>query len=91
LLELWQDKGYQQLGHSDNIFYDEQDRRIGLLKIKKLAQLIFRMLENLFTRSRSQPCGIEFSPIPFNLSKVLEVNVNLHKLNTRENGVQVRD
>jgi signal transduction histidine kinase len=70
---------------------DEPDRKTGLLKINKLAELIFRLLENLLMWSRSQQGGIEFSPIPFNLSRLVEVNVNLHKLTAQEKGVLLQN
>jgi ligand-binding sensor domain-containing protein/signal transduction histidine kinase len=70
---------------------DEPDRRTGLLKINKLAELIFRLLENLLMWSRSQRGGIEFSPIPFNLSRLVEVNVNLHKLTAQEKGILLQN
>jgi signal transduction histidine kinase/ligand-binding sensor domain-containing protein len=66
---------------------DDPDKRTGLDKIYKLGEMISRLIDNLLTWSRSQRGGLEFSPVKFNLSKLVEVNVNLHKVNADEKGV----
>jgi ligand-binding sensor domain-containing protein/signal transduction histidine kinase len=66
---------------------EEEDKRTGLQKIHNLTGLIFRLLENLLTWSRSQRGGIVFSPVKFSLSRVVEVNVNLHKTAAAEKNI----
>jgi signal transduction histidine kinase len=66
---------------------DEKDRRTGLVKIHKLAELIFKLLENLLMWSKSQRGGIVFTPVHFNLSTLVEVNINLHKIVAGEKGI----
>jgi ligand-binding sensor domain-containing protein/signal transduction histidine kinase len=73
----------------DNL--EEQDKRTGLGKIHQLVELIYKLLENLLTWSRSQRGGIVFSPTRFNLSKLVEVNVNLHKVTAGEKGIILRN
>lgn len=58
---------------------EESDKRTGIYKIHKMAELIFRLLENLLVWSRSQRGGVEFTPVRFNLARAIEVNINLHK------------
>ena len=66
---------------------DEPDKRTGLQKINNLAGLIYRLLENLLAWSRSQRGGMVFSPVKFSLSRVVEVNVNLHKTVAAEKNI----
>jgi signal transduction histidine kinase len=70
---------------------DEPDKRTGLQKINNLAGLIFRLLENLLAWSRSQRGGMVFSPVKFSLSRVVEVNVNLHKTAAAEKNIMLRN
>jgi ligand-binding sensor domain-containing protein/signal transduction histidine kinase len=73
----------------DNL--EEQDKRTGLGKIHQLVELIYKLLENLLTWSRSQRGGMVFSPVRFNLSRLVEVNVNLHKVTAGEKGIILRN
>ena len=68
---------------------EESDKRTGLQKIHKLAELTYKLLENLLTWSRSQRGGMVFSPVKFNLSRLVEVNVNLHKTAASEKGIML--
>jgi signal transduction histidine kinase len=66
---------------------DESDKRTGLKKIHKSAELIFKLLENLLVWARSQRGGMVFNPVRFNLSRIVEVNINLHKAAAAEKGI----
>jgi signal transduction histidine kinase len=66
---------------------EEPDKRTGLTKIHKLVELIYKLLENLLAWSRSQRGGMVFSPVKFNLSRLVEVNVNLHKVAASDKGI----
>ena len=70
---------------------EESDKRTGLQKINKMAELTYKLLENLLTWSRSQRGGMVFSPVKFNLSRLIEVNVNLHKTAAGEKGIMLRN
>jgi ligand-binding sensor domain-containing protein/signal transduction histidine kinase len=66
---------------------EDTDRKTGLMKVRNLAEQIFRLLENLLTWSKSQRGGMDFTPVPFNLARLVEVNINLHKPAAQEKGV----
>jgi ligand-binding sensor domain-containing protein/signal transduction histidine kinase len=70
---------------------EEPDKKTGLTKIHKLVELIYKLLENLLTWSRAQRGGMEYSPVKFNLSRLVEVNVNLHKITATEKGILLRN
>jgi signal transduction histidine kinase/ligand-binding sensor domain-containing protein len=68
---------------------EEPDKRTGLQKIHKLAELTYKLLENLLTWSRSQRGGMVFSPVRFSLSRLVEVNINLNKTAANEKGIML--
>jgi signal transduction histidine kinase len=68
---------------------EESDKRTGLQKIHKMAELTYKLLENLLTWSRSQRGGMVFSPVKFSLSRLVEINVNLHKTAANEKGIML--
>jgi len=70
---------------------EESDKRTGMNKIHKMAELIFKLLENLLVWSRSQRGGVEYTLVRFNLSKAIEVNVNLHKAVAGQKGIILRN
>jgi ligand-binding sensor domain-containing protein/signal transduction histidine kinase len=77
-----------------NVNYDtleETDKRTGLSKIHKSADLIYKLLDNLLVWARSQRGGMVFTPVRFNLAKAVEVNVNLHRPLAAEKGVEIRN
>ena len=51
-----------------------------LKNMHKSAEEIFNLLENLLTWSSSQRGRIEYTPGKFNISTLVQVNMNLHKL-----------
>jgi ligand-binding sensor domain-containing protein/signal transduction histidine kinase len=68
---------------------EESDKHAGLVKINKQAELIYQLLENLLTWSRTQRGGMVFSPVRFNLAKLIETNVNLHRTIAGEKRIKV--
>ncbi len=68
---------------------DEQEKISGIQKIQGSMQQIYNLLENLLTWSRSQSGRIEFQPVRFNLSNVLQENYNLHKTIAEKKKVQL--
>jgi ligand-binding sensor domain-containing protein/signal transduction histidine kinase len=73
---------------SENYKDLEEDEKLKMLQnIHKSAELIFNLLENLLTWSKSQRGRIEFTPSSFNLSKLIEVNLNLHQIPAEKKGI----
>lgn len=68
---------------------DEEDKIMALKKIHKSAELIYNLLENLLTWSNSQRGRIEYTPVEFNLSKLVDQNINLHRHHADKKGVTV--
>ncbi len=66
----------------------EEKEKLMMLKIMhKSTEHIFNLLENLLTWSSSQRGRIEYSPEKFNISWLIQVNMNLHKLPAEKKGV----
>jgi PAS domain S-box-containing protein len=68
---------------------EEEDKLKVLTNIHKQTELIYNLLENLLTWSKSQSGRIEFSPEKFNLTRLVEVNINLHQVPAGEKGVVI--
>jgi PAS domain S-box-containing protein len=66
---------------------EEEDKLQVLNNIHKSAELIYNLLENLLTWSKSQSGSIEYTPAKFNLSSLVEVNINLHQVPAEKKGV----
>ncbi len=66
---------------------EEEDKMQVLNNIHKSAELIYNLLENLLTWSKSQSGSIEYSPSKFNLSSLIEVNINLNQVPAEKKGV----
>jgi len=66
---------------------EEKDKFMMLKNMNKSAEEIFNLLENLLTWSNSQRGRIEYSPEKFNLSRLIQVNMNLHKLAAEKKAV----
>lgn len=62
------------------VHMNEEEKLTTLRKINQSSELIYNLLENLLTWSRSQRGNLEFSPEEFNLSKLVDVNLNLHRV-----------
>ncbi len=59
---------------------DEEERKQIVNKVYKTSQLIYDLLKNLLTWSRSQRGLIEFEPVSFNLQNIIDTNINLHRM-----------
>lgn len=68
---------------------EEGEKVLALKKIHKSAKLIYNLLENLLTWSNSQRGRIEYNPSEFNLSKLIDQNINLHRQHADKKGVEV--
>ena len=66
---------------------EEGEKLQVLNNIHKSAELIYNLLENLLTWSKSQSGRIEYSPAKFNLSSLIDVNINLHQVPAEKKGV----
>jgi ligand-binding sensor domain-containing protein/signal transduction histidine kinase len=63
--------------------FDKADREEHLAGFKKIHQSVkhlLDLLENLLTWSRSQRGRIKYDPVRFNLTNLIQENINLHKL-----------
>lgn len=68
---------------------DEAEKISGIQKIQESMKQIYNLLENLLTWSRSQSGRIQFEPVQFNLSNVLQENYNLHRTPAERKGVHL--
>ncbi len=66
---------------------EEKEKLMMLKNMHKSAEHIFNLLENLLTWSSSQRGSIDYSPEKFNISNLIQVNMNLHKLPAEKKGV----
>ena len=66
---------------------DEEEKVQMLKSINKSAEFIYNLLENLLTWSKSQRGRIEYNPTIFNLTGLIQVNINLHKVPAGTKGV----
>ncbi|WP_430815491.1 two-component regulator propeller domain-containing protein [Carboxylicivirga sp. RSCT41] len=57
---------------------DDEDKRDAVTRINHSVKSIYLLLENLLTWSRSQRGKIEFETKPFNLSALINENINLY-------------
>jgi PAS domain S-box-containing protein len=67
----------------------EEEKLKVLGNIHKSAELIFNLLENLLTWSKSQRGKIEYSPSKFSLTRLVEVNLNLHQVPAEKKGIKL--
>jgi len=68
---------------------EEKEKIMVLKNIHKSAELIFNLLENLLTWANSQRGRIVYSPEKFNLSRLIQVNINLQKIPAEKKGVML--
>ncbi|MBI9061040.1 MAG: PAS domain-containing protein [Marinilabiliaceae bacterium] len=68
---------------------DEEDKLIALKRIHQSAGLIYNLLENLLTWSKSQSGRIEYSPSQFDLSTLIQENINLHSIPAEKKGIRL--
>jgi signal transduction histidine kinase len=68
---------------------DREDHKAGFRKINQSVKHLLDLLENLLTWSRSQRGRIKYDPVRFNLSSVIQENINLHKLLAEKKGIML--
>ncbi|NJO90259.1 MAG: hypothetical protein HC831_15925 [Chloroflexia bacterium] len=68
---------------------DDEDKLTIFNKIHESVKHIYSLLNNLLTWSRAQRERIEFEPVEFNLSKLIEINVNLHRIAAEKKGIKL--
>ncbi len=68
---------------------DREDHRAGFSKINQSVKHLLDLLENLLTWSRSQRGRIKYDPVRFNLSNLIQENINLHKLLAERKGIML--
>jgi len=66
---------------------DEEEKLVSMQKINQSSELIYNLLENLLTWSRSQRGDIDYAPENFNLTTLVEVNLNLHRVAADKKGI----
>jgi len=68
---------------------DDDDKHSSLKRIHQSTELINNLLENLLTWSRSQSGQIEYTPSKFNLSKLIQENINLYGISAEKKGIRL--
>jgi signal transduction histidine kinase len=68
---------------------DRDDHRAGFRKIHNSVKHLLDLLENLLTWSRSQRGRIKYDPVRFNLSSLIQENINIHKLLAEKKGIML--
>ena len=76
------DENYQNL--------DEEDKLSSLKRIHNSTELIYNLLENLLTWSKSQSGHIEYNPSKFNISTLIQENLNLHSIPAERKGIHLK-
>ena len=68
---------------------EKEDHKEGFKKINQSVKHLLDLLENLLTWSRSQRGRIKYDPVRFNLSALIQENINLHKLLAEKKGIML--
>lgn len=68
---------------------EREDHKAGFRKINQSVKHLLDLLENLLTWSRSQRGRIKYDPVKFNLSNLIQENLNLHKLLAEKKGIML--
>jgi len=68
---------------------EEEDHKAGFKKINQSVKHLLDLLENLLTWSRSQRGRIKCDPVRFNLSSLVQENINLHRLLAEKKGIML--
>ena len=68
---------------------DREEHKAGFRKINQSVKHLLDLLENLLTWSRSQRGRIKYDPVRFNLSSVIQENINLHRLSAEKKGIML--
>jgi len=68
---------------------DDEDKLKIFNKIHDSASQIYNLLNNLLTWSSTQRNRISFEPVEFNLSKLIDININLHRTAAEKKGINL--
>jgi signal transduction histidine kinase/ligand-binding sensor domain-containing protein len=68
---------------------EREDHKAGFKKINQSVKHLLDLLENLLTWSRSQRGRIKYDPVRFNLSSLVQENINLHRLLAEKKGIML--
>jgi len=68
---------------------EREDHKAGFRKINQSVKHLLDLLENLLTWSSSQRGRIKYDPVRFNLSSMIQENINLHKLLAEKKGIML--
>jgi len=68
---------------------EREDHKAGFKKINQSVKHLLDLLENLLTWSRSQRGRIKYDPVRFNLSTLVQENINLHRLLAERKGIML--
>jgi len=68
---------------------EDEEKLTALKKIEDSSKLIYNLLENLLTWSRSQRGDIDYAPDKFMLSDLVHTNINLHRVAAESKGVRL--
>ncbi len=69
---------------------EEEDKLVALKRMHQSAELIYNLLENLLTWSKSQSGRMEYSPSKFDFSALIQENINLHSIPAEKKGISLR-
>lgn len=70
---------------------DPDDIRFGVNKIHQTNKHIYELLENLLTWSKTQRGNITIEEVKFNLSKIIETNINILKLAAEKKNIEIEN
>ncbi|MBL7112113.1 MAG: hypothetical protein ISS19_09245 [Bacteroidales bacterium] len=65
----------------------EEENITGIKKVHESTRHIYNLLDNLLTWSKSQRGKLSYEPTDFNLTNVVQVNINLHKNQAEKKGI----
>jgi signal transduction histidine kinase/ligand-binding sensor domain-containing protein len=68
---------------------EDSEKLTALEKIEESTEHIYSLLNNLLTWSQSQRGDIDYSPEKFNLTNLIDLNMNLHKISAEKKGVRL--
>jgi len=68
---------------------DEEDKIMIIEKISSSAKHIYSLLESLLTWSRSQSGFIKYTPVEFDISRLVNANLNLNQVQAEKKGIKL--
>lgn len=70
---------------------DPEDIKFGVNKIHQTNKHIYELLENLLTWSKTQRGNITIEEVKFNLSRIIETNINILKLAAEKKNIVIEN